>query len=67
MRLCRPIFGLGYNVFFDNFYTGVQLLKDLFQEKTYCCGTLIVNRKGVPPNLKDSKLFGKGERGAMRL
>ena len=66
MRLCKSIFGQGYRVYFDNFYTGAQLLVDLIQKNTYCCGTLIVNRKGVPQILKDTKEFAKNRRGYMR-
>ena len=59
--------GLGYNVvtrltdylqgtrrmlFFDNFFTGVQLMKDLLAKGLYACGTVRACRKGFPPALK---------------
>lgn len=66
MRLCKSIFNQGYHVFFDNFYSGVALLKDLLKNKTFACGTLIANRKGVPQIFKDVKAFSKAPRGSMR-
>lgn len=66
MRLCKSLSKQGYRVYFDNFYTGVQLLKDLFTNGTVCCGTLITNRRGVPQLFKDTKTFAKGPRGQMR-
>ena len=39
-------------VFFDNFFTGVQLLKDLLANGLYACGTVRPNRKGFPDQLK---------------
>lgn len=66
MRLCKYLEGQGYHVYFDNFYTGVQLVKDLLKKKIACCGTLQTCRKGVPPDFKDTKVFAKGPRGSMR-
>lgn len=66
MRLCKSLEKQGYKVFFDNFYSGVQLLKDLLTNGTVCCGTLLTNRKGVPTAFKDTKVFAKGPRGQMR-
>ena len=51
----------GYHVYFDNFYTGDQLLKDLLTKKT-----VITKRKGVPQQFKDTKTFAKGPRCFMR-
>lgn len=64
-------YGLGYNVvmtlmesylyknhhvYFDRFFPSVQLHKDLFSKSTYGCSTVILNRKGLPPGLKNAKL-----------
>ena len=64
-RLTKSIWDQGYHLFFENFYTGVQLLIDLIQKKGYCCGTLLTNRKNVPAEFKDKKEFNKSPRGYM--
>ena len=67
LRLCKSIFNQGYHVFFDNFYTGVQLVLDLIKEKVYSCGTMNIRRKGLPPAFKETKPFEKNNsRGSMR-
>lgn len=63
----RTEHGLGYNVvmrlsdhlqhsfrwlFFDNFFTGVELLEQLLEVGLYACGTVRCNRKGFPQELK---------------
>lgn len=57
----RPEHGLGYNVvtrltdhlqhthrwiFFDNFFTSIELMQRLLEDGLYACGTVRVNRKG---------------------
>ena len=46
--LIKSIENQGYSVFFDNFYTGVNLLKELLLRGTCACGTIniIKNRRG---------------------
>ena len=67
MNLVKSLTNQGYHLFFDNFYTGVQLMKDLVSMGIRACGTMIVNRKGFPINLKDVKQWArKAERGDMR-
>ncbi|XP_060579431.1 piggyBac transposable element-derived protein 4-like [Ruditapes philippinarum] len=63
----RPEHGLGFNVvttltdhlqhthrwiFFDNFFTSIELMKRLLEDGLYACGTVRVNRKGFPSELK---------------
>ena len=36
VRLCKGISKQGCRIYFDNFYTGVQLLKDLFANTKFC-------------------------------
>ena len=64
MRLIRPYLGKGHKLFVDNYYTSPILFHDLYQQQTGACGTLRVNRKGVPADLKTVKLK-KGESVAM--
>ena len=51
-RLTNLLHGTFRMVFFDNFFTGVQLLKDLLENGLYACGTVRPNRKGFPEQLK---------------
>jgi hypothetical protein len=51
----------------DNFYTSVQLLKDLLIHGIPACGTVRPNRKGFPVAMKNIKEFEKrSKRGDMR-
>ena len=65
MRLMKSLFGQGYKLFVDNYYTSVQLFIDLLEHNTTACGTILVNRKGIPEIIKGVKAF-KGDRGAVR-
>ena len=40
IRLMKSLFGQGYKLFVDNFYSSVQLCKDLIDNKTTMCGTI---------------------------
>ena len=56
MRLCGSIFNQGYHLFFDNFYTGVQLPIDLLVKKCivvvqYCVtGKMYLRILEIPKN-----------------
>ena len=62
MKLVRRLAGKGYRIFFDNFYTTVKLLKDLFLMGIGACGTILSNRRGFPYELKNVKQFEKNSR-----
>lgn len=64
MRLITPYLGRGHKLYVDNYYMSPILFHDLFQRQTGACGTMRVNRKGVPADLKTVKLK-KGESVAM--
>jgi hypothetical protein len=67
MRLVRRLLNQGYRVFFDNFYTSVKLVKDLFQNGTPSCGTVAENRVDFPKSMKGKKSWAKkAKRGDMR-
>ena len=67
MNLVKSIVNEGYHLFFDNFYTSVQLMRDLVGKGIRACGTIITNRKGFPPQLKNVKEFEKkSNRGDIR-
>lgn len=81
----RTELGLGYNVvtkltdnlhntyrhvYFDNYFTGVPLMQNLLGNGLYACGTVRVNRKQFPKELKkprdvknrgDYKIMQKGD------
>jgi hypothetical protein len=50
----------GWSVWMDNFYNSPSLARTPITHKTDCVGTLNLNRKNVPPNVKNTKLK-KGE------
>ena len=57
----------GYYVFFDNFYTSVSLLVDLYAQNSPACGTVMENCKDFPVSMKNGKQWLKGKpRGEMR-
>lgn len=51
-----PAAGKNHWLFFDNYFTGVELCVDLLARKTYSCGTVQMNRRGFPEDLKRIKM-----------
>jgi len=67
MRLVPSLLNQGYHLYFDNFYTSLQLIKDLFQNGIQATGTAADNRKGFPLSMKGGKTWArKKERGSIR-
>lgn len=67
MRLVQPLINQGYHLYFDNFYTSVTLVKDLFRLMIPATGTAAENRRGFPESMKNSKQWARREqRGSMR-
>ena len=62
-NLTRDLTGSNRHLFFDNFFSSVDLLLNLFRDGLYGCGTLRANRKGFPPELKPLLKKGLKERG----
>ena len=62
MKLVRPYFGQGYQVFFDNFFSSPKLVHELFLNKTTSSGTARVNREGFSEGFKNVQSMGKEER-----
>ena len=50
--LAEDLHGTYRHVYFDNYFSSVDLLLDLFRAGLYACGTLRTNRKGFPSQLK---------------
>ena len=67
MKLITPFLNQGYRLFFDNFYTSVNLVKHLFERGVPSTGTISETRRGFPENMKNSRQWAKRkERGSMR-
>ena len=54
------VLDVSYKVYFDNYYTSMDLMHELISRYTFACGTVCANRKGVPVAVTKSKLK-KGE------
>jgi hypothetical protein len=50
-----------YHLFIDNFYTGIQLLRDLFNMCIYATGTVRSNRQGFPEKVAKYKVKRQGD------
>ena len=42
VRLTSPLFGYGYHMYTDNFYTSIPLAMHLYSQRTYLTGTTSV-------------------------
>ena len=51
-NLCKSLEGQGYHMFFDNYYTSPQLVRDSWEKNVPSCGTAAENRRGFPECLK---------------
>jgi hypothetical protein len=56
MKLIEGLENQGRIVVVDNFYTSIGLSEVLIEKKTFICGTLRSNRKGLPKCVISSKL-----------
>jgi len=67
IKLITGLTNQGYHLYFDNFYTSVKLIKDLFQYCIPATGTAAENRRGFPQSMKGGKQWARRvERGSMR-
>jgi hypothetical protein len=55
-RLSNKYFGKGFTIYMDRFYSSPSLFNFLFERKTLAVGTVMPNRKGLPPSFKTTKL-----------
>ena len=51
--LTRHLVGKFHHIYFDNFFSSPKLLHDLLEDGIYACGTVRVNRRGWPNELKN--------------
>ena len=54
-RLTEELRNTNRHVYFDNFFTSVPLMNKLLEDGLYACGTVRVNRKNFPNELKKPK------------
>ncbi|XP_041949787.1 piggyBac transposable element-derived protein 4-like [Alosa sapidissima] len=50
------LLGKGHSLYTDSYYTSPALFQELHRQNTGACGTVRVNRKGMPPQLHGLKL-----------
>ena len=62
-KLCSSLYGMWYEVYFDNFFTSLELLQTLFCNKTLACGTLKSGRRNFPKVMFHKKANNKLDRG----
>lgn len=60
-QLTRDITGSYFRVYFDNYFSSVQLMLDLLADKIYACGTVRINRRGFPDDLKGRLKLQRGQ------
>lgn len=60
-KLVEPYYKKKHHVYFDNYFTSVQLMEVLLKKKTYACGTVRKDRRGLPVPLKTTKFKNSGE------
>jgi len=61
LELLEPLFGRVHTLWLDSFFNSPELARKLkIEHSTDCVGTLKLNRKDVPKEVKDKKLE-KGE------
>ena len=57
LELLEPLFGHGHTLWIDNFFKSPELARKLkIKHSTDCVGTLKLNRKNVPKEVRDKKL-----------
>ena len=65
MKLVDPIKSRGHHVYMDNYYTSPQLFSDLRATGFGACGTVRLNRRGLPEAVKEN--VRKGETKAIHM
>ena len=63
ITLTQQLTNLYHHVYFDNYFNSMSLLLKLLKAGIYGCGTLRINRKGCPADLKAVAKKGFSERG----
>ena len=65
LTLADPFLDKAYHLYFDNFFSSVQIAEELLKRNTYCCGTVRPNRKKWPKDQLNpstsNKVLKRGE------
>ena len=61
MKLTEKLRDKHYHVYFDNYFTSIELLEELLQRETYGSGTVRSNHKGLPEDLRPASKSKKKE------
>ena len=59
--LSRKLEGKNHVVYMDNFFSSPELFQQMLPKQIYCCGTVHLNRRGMPEAIKAAKLKKRGE------
>jgi hypothetical protein len=59
--LSRYLVGKNHVIYIDNFFSSPALFESLLAEGIYCCGTVHINRRGMPEAIKGVKLKERGD------
>ena len=65
--MTKPFHSKYHHVYFDNFFNSTKLLQDLLVKKTYACGTVRSNRKGLPPKKRRTGEISVEQKGDTNL
>ena len=55
-KLSQPLVGGNYHLYFDNFFSSVELFETLLEDGLYVCGTFRRDRVGIPDEISGTKL-----------
>ena len=55
MKIAQPLLGKEHCLYYDNFFSGVELASNLLSHQTYTVSTTRTNRRGWPNSLRDCK------------
>jgi len=62
-RLTRDLVGQNHSVYMDNFFSSIDLFRNLLTDKIYATGTLCSNHRGFPADLTTVMKRGLPSRG----
>ena len=58
-KLRQRLYGKNHHVYMDNYFSSPKLFADLLHNGVYCCGTVRLNRKDMPPAIQRKQLVRK--------